>query len=105
MSVDEQITTFENRISQLEQENKRLHDTGEYLTHKLFGRSSEKTSPLALGQIALFDETEILADSKVPEPDLKEVQGYRHKKFKGQRMELLKDIPDGLSSDHKSKNP
>jgi hypothetical protein len=40
----------------LEQENKRLHDTVEYLTRKLFGRSSEKTSALALGQISLFDE-------------------------------------------------
>lgn len=93
MSGDEQIKTLENCISQLELENKRLHDTVEYLTRKLFGRSSEKTSAIALGQISLFDETEILADPKAPEPDLKEVLGYRRKKFKGQRMELLKDIP------------
>lgn len=93
MSADEKITTLENRISELELENKRLHDTVEYLTRKLFGRSSEKTSAIALGQISLFNETEILADPKAAEPDLKDVQGYRRKKFKGQRMELLEDIP------------
>ena len=93
MSATQKITSLENRISELEQENKRLHDTVEYLTRKLFGRSSEKTSVLSLGQLSFFDEAEIEADSKAPEPDLKEVQAYRRKKFKGQRMELLKDIP------------
>ncbi len=93
MSTAEKVAVLENRISELEQENKRLHDTVEYLTRKLFGRSSEKTSALALGQISLFDEAEIQADPKAPEPDLKEVQNYRRKKFNGQRMELLKDIP------------
>lgn len=46
-----------------------------------------------MGQMSLFDEAEIEADPQAPEPDLKEVQGYRRKKFKGQRLELLKDIP------------
>ena len=93
MSAVEKIKTLENRISELEQENKRLHDSVDYLTHKLFGRSSEKTSALALGQISFFDEAESHADSKAPEPDLKEVQNYRRKKFNGQRTVLLKDIP------------
>ncbi len=93
LSAAEQIATLENRISELEQENKRLHDTVYYLTHKLFGRKSEKTSALCLGQVSLFDEAEIQANPAVPEPDLKEVQKYRQKRFKGQRMELLKDIP------------
>ncbi|UNC91290.1 IS66 family transposase [Candidatus Contubernalis alkaliaceticus] len=94
MSASEQLLEkLENRISQLEQENKKLHDTVEYLTRKLFGKSSEKTSSLPTGQMSLFDEAEIEANPKAPEPDLKEVQGYRRKKFKGQRMELLKDIP------------
>jgi hypothetical protein len=53
MSAAEQIKTLENRISELEQENKRLHDTVDYLTRKLFGRSSEKTSALSLGQMSL----------------------------------------------------
>lgn len=38
-------------------------------------------------------EAEVEANPAAPEPDLKEIQGYRRKKFKGQRLELLKDIP------------
>src|SRR5690554_4039227 len=93
MSPAEQITTLENRILELEQENKRLHESVAYLTRKLYGRSSEKTSVLSLGQMSLFDEAETEANPAAPEPDLKEVKGYRRKKFRGQRAELLKDIP------------
>lgn len=93
MSASEQVKTLENRISELEQEIKRLHDTIEYLTGKLFGKSSEKTSSLPMGQMSLFDEAETTADPKAPEPDLKQVQGYHRKKFPGQRAELLKDLP------------
>jgi len=93
MSAAEQVKKLENRIAELEQENKRLHDTVEYLTRKLFGRSTEKTSSLALGQMSLFDEAEIQADPTAPEPDLREVKGYYRKKYQGQRMELLEDIP------------
>jgi len=93
MSAAEQIAPLKNRILELEQENKRLHESVEYLTRKLYGRSTEKTSALSMGQVSLFDEAEIQADPKAPEPDLKEVQGYRRKRFKGQRAELLKDIP------------
>jgi transposase len=93
MSAKDQMKTLENRISELEQENKRLHKTVDYLTRKLFGSSSEKTAALSLGQLSLFDEAEIEADPNAPEPDLKQVEGYRRKKFKGQRAELLKDLP------------
>lgn len=93
MSAAEQVKTLENRIAELEQENKQLHDTVEYLTRKLFGRSSEKTSVLAKGQMSLFDEAEMEADPTAPEPDLKEVKGFWKKKFQGQRKDLLKNIP------------
>ncbi len=93
MSAAEQVKILEKRICELEQENKRLHDSVEYLTRKLFGRSTEKTSSLALGQMSLFDEAETQADPMAPEPTLKEVEDYRRKRFKGQRKELLKDIP------------
>lgn len=93
MSTENQVKNLENRISELEQENKHLHDTVDYLTRKLFGKSSEKTAALSLGQLSLFDEAEIEADYNAPEPDLKQVEGYRRKKFKGQRAELLKDLP------------
>ena len=63
MSASEQLVKkLETRISQLEQENKKLHDTVEYLTRKLFRKSSEKTSSLPTGQMSLFDEAEIEAD-------------------------------------------
>lgn len=93
MSAAEQVKRLEKRIGDLELENKRLHDAVEYLTRKLYGRSTEKTSSLSLEQMSLFDEAELQADPMAPEPDLKEVEGYRRKKFKGQRTELLKDIP------------
>jgi transposase len=93
MSEATRIETLENHILKLEQEINRLHETVAYLTKKLFGRSSEKTSVLNLGAMSLFDEAEVEANPKAPEPDLQQVTNYRRKKFKGQREELLKDIP------------
>ncbi len=93
MSKADSEKLLKNRINELEQENKRLHDTVEYLTRKLFGRSSEKTSALDLGQISFFDEAEITADPKAPEPNMQQVENYARKKFKGQRAELLKNLP------------
>lgn len=93
MSAAEQIETLENRISELEKENKLLLEAVHNLTRKLYGRSSEKTSVLTAGQMSLFDEAETEASSKAKEPDLKQVDGYLRKKFNGQRMELLKDLP------------
>jgi transposase len=58
MYTEEQIVKLENRIQELEQENKNLHETVEFLTRKLFGRSSEKTSVIT-GQISIFDEVEV----------------------------------------------
>ena len=89
----DQLSLMKNRITELEKENRQLHETLAYLTHKLFGSSSEKTSALGIeGQMSLFDEAEVFADAKAPEPDLSDVSGYRKKKFKGQREALLKDL-------------
>lgn len=93
MSEKERIKELENHIVGLEQEIERLHETVAYLTQKLFGSRSEKTSALNLGLMSLFDEAEREADPKASEPDLQQVTNYRRKKFKGQREELLKDIP------------
>lgn len=93
MSETERAEALENHIVTLEQEIKRLHETVAYLTKKLFGRSSEKTAVLNLEGISLFDEAEVEANPKAPEPDLQQVTNYRRKKFKGQREKLLKDIP------------
>jgi hypothetical protein len=76
MSVAEQIKMLENRILELEKENKLLLETVHHLTRKLYGRSSEKTSVLTAGQMSLFDEAETEAHPKAEEPDLKQVGGY-----------------------------
>lgn len=95
VSPAEQFQQMENRMGQLEKENKRLHETVQFLTQKLYGRSTEKTSALPVGveQLSLFDEAESVASRSASEPDLKQVAGYQQKKNKGDRMELLKDIP------------
>lgn len=90
--LESHIQRLENHIGKLEQENKTLHETVEFLTRKLFGRSSEKTSAIA-GQVFLFDEAETESNRSAQEPTLEEVVNYRRKKFKGQRAELLKDLP------------
>lgn len=84
-------------IERLQKENRNLHDQVDYLTKKLYGRSSEKTSALKdqiPGQLSLFDEAEKEADLNRPEPDLKQaVKAYtRHKKYDGQRKDALKNI-------------
>jgi transposase len=66
MSAAEQLKILEKRVGELELENKRLQGTVEYLTRKLFGRSTEKTSSLSLEQMSLFDEAEIQADPAAP---------------------------------------
>ena len=94
MDKTELVLELENRISQLEQENLLLKEKVDFLTRKLFGRSTEQTSSLGIeGQMSLFDEAEVSAALDAVEPDMNEVASYRRKKFKGQREELLKDIP------------
>lgn len=43
--------------------------------------------------MSLFDEAETEVDKDTPEPKPEDIAGYRRKKFKGQREELLKDLP------------
>lgn len=59
MTTKEHNQILMKRVSELEQENKKLHETVTYLTGKLFGSSSEKTSALQIdGQLSLFNEVE-----------------------------------------------
>ena len=48
MDKTEQVLELENRISQLEQENLLLKEKVDFLTRKLFGRSTEQTSSLGM---------------------------------------------------------
>jgi transposase len=93
MSAPEQVNTLEKRITELEQENKRLHDTVDYLTRKLYGSSSEKTSAILEGQMSIFDEAEASADKTVKEPTLDTIEKVINKKYKGQRKDSLKNLP------------
>lgn len=94
MSGKNQVTQLEKRIAELEQENLLLKEKVDFLTRKLFGRSTERTSSLGIeGQMSLFDEAEVSVSPDAYEPDLKDVASYRRKKFRGQREALLKDIP------------
>lgn len=94
MNSDNQVSQLENRIAELENQNRILQEKVAYLTHKLFGRSSEQTSSLGIeGQMSIFDEAEAFADPEAVELALKDVGSYRCRKFTGQREELLKDIP------------
>lgn len=70
MFTEAYVKQLEEKIELLEKENKNLHETGEYLTRKLFGRSTEKTSAV-LGQLSFFDEAENEAD-----PDERQLGTY-----------------------------
>ena len=91
---EDQIEELFKRIEELEKENSRLHETVAFLTHKLYGSRSEKTSSLQIeGQMSLFDEIEVCEDQTVEEPKLKDIEGYRRKKAKGHKEQLLKNLP------------
>lgn len=100
MTFSDRLEAFEKRITELEAENKRLHDTVAYLTKQLFGKRSEKTSSLSEGQVSLFDElaqifneVEDLADPKVAEPNLQqEAAKFAQKRYKGQRKDQVKHL-------------
>lgn len=94
MGAQNQVVELENRIAKLEQENLRLQEKVTFLTRKLYGRSTERTSALGIeGQMSLFDEAETSVNPKSAEPDMKDVGSYVRRKYSGQREELLKDIP------------
>ena len=94
MTLQDEVIRLNKRIEELTLENKRLQESVDYLTKKLYGSHSEKTSFLGIeGQMSLFDEAETEADKNVPEPTLEDIAGYKRKKFKRQREEILKDLP------------
>lgn len=76
MSADNQVSQFQKRIKELESQNQILQEKVDYLTHKLFGRSSEQTSSLGIeGQMSIFEDnvrncekTSLVKRSYVPWP-------------------------------------
>ncbi len=86
---------YKKQIKELEQQVRLLREQVDFLTRKLYGTKSEKTSALEIeGQMSLFDEIESCADPDAHEPDLVEVEKHlRKRKYAGQREKLIKDIP------------
>ena len=53
---------YQNQITELEQQIRLLKEQVDFLTRKLYGTKSEKTSVLDIeGQMSLFNETEYFA--------------------------------------------
>ena len=86
---------YKKQIKELEQQVRLLKEQVDFLTRKLYGTKSEKTSALETeGQMSLFNEMESCADPDAHEPDLVEVEKHlRKRKYAGQREKLIKDIP------------
>ena len=86
---------YKKQIKELEQQVRLLKEQVDFLTRKLYGTKSEKTSALETeGQMSLFNEIETCADPKAQEPDPVSVEKHlRKRKYTGQREKLIKDIP------------
>ena len=86
---------YRDYIRELEQQVRLLKEQVDFLTRKLYGTKSEKTSVLQIeGQMSLFDEIENTADPNAAEPSLIEVEKHlRKRKYAGQKVELIKDLP------------
>ena len=93
MSATEQ--EYKNHIKELEQQVRLLKEQADFLTRKLYGTKSEKTSTLEIeGQMSLFNEIETCADPDAHEPELVEIEKHlRKRKYTGQREELVKNLP------------
>ena len=86
---------YKKQIKELEQQVRLLREQVDFLTRKLYGTKSEKTSALETeGQMSLFNEMESCADPDAHEPALVEAEKHlRKRKYAGQREKLIKDIP------------
>ena len=66
---------YKKQIKELEQQIRLLKEQVDFLTRKLYGTKSEKTSALEIeGQMSLFNEMESCADPDAHEPDLVAVE-------------------------------
>ena len=94
MTTKEHNQILMKRVFELEQENKKLHETVTYLTGKLFFFFFQKTSALQIdGQLSLFDEVETVTEPEQQEPAIEEVTGTTKRRYQGQRREMFKNVP------------
>ncbi len=93
-SKDTYIQQLENTIKSLEQQVSNLTEMVLLLRKGRFGSSSEKTPRAEIsGQLCLFNEAELEADPHIPEPVVKDVNGYKRRNSRTKREVLLKDLP------------
>jgi transposase len=93
-SRDTYIQQLENTIKSLERQVSNLTEMVLLLRKGKFGSSSEKTPREEIsGQLSLFNEAELETDPHVPEPIVKDVNGYKRRNPKTKREVLLKDLP------------
>ena len=72
---------YKEHIKELELQIRLLKEQVDFLTRKLYGTKSEKTSTLEIaGQMSLFNEIEYNAAPDAHEPDLVEVEKHLRKK-------------------------
>lgn len=97
LTIEQMAKSHEDQTVQMNQTIANLNEMVEYLEKKLFASSSEKTKKDGFpGQMDLFNEAEVAADSSVLEPTLEEVVGgYKRKakKPKATREEILAGLP------------
>lgn len=91
--LKEKVTALQNEKAELLAKLNWFEQHFRLEQHRLYGRSSEKTENPE--QQTLFNEAEALDAVKpsVPEPTIEEITYQRKKKQKGQREEMLKDLP------------
>lgn len=83
---------LKTRITELELLVKYYEEQFRLSKHKQFGASSEK-SQYDTEQLSLFDEAEITADEKVPEPELVEIEKHYRKRKRSAGERLPDDLP------------
>ena len=89
---DAYIEQLEHTIENLQNQVNNLTEMVILLRKDKFGSKSEKTTSQIDGQLSLFNEAEIEANSNIEEPLIIR-KGSVYKKHKSTREELLKDIP------------
>lgn len=90
---DAYIEHLENTIKDLQNQVSNLTEMVLLLRKEKFGSSSEKTPKQIEGQLSLFNEAEIEADSKSAEPVICCKGSMYHRKPKASREKLLKNLP------------
>jgi hypothetical protein len=86
----EELLSLKAHHAELEQQVQWLMEQVQLAKHKQFGVSSEKSE---YDQSCLFNETEVSADEKAPEPELVEVEKHYRKKAHESEGRLPPDLP------------